>query len=281
MIKANQKNEGKMTTTHSTKTTISTEAITLAILLSPPAFAGDKANVTGYAAVGALMLPEYEGSDDSQVVPLIAGRENYDQYYIETNGLGLRANVSPYKGIEFGPVIKYTLGRDDGVKNAKVKRMREIDAALGAGAFVRVPFHGVMDKTDELAFELQAVTDVSDTSDGTTISFGPSYSYSATEKLRLGVSASATYATDNYNETYFGIDADNAARSGLAAYKAEGGFKDVGLMVNANYALNQSWGLTGLVGYKQLIGDAADSPIVDKEGSAGQMMVGAGVSYSF
>jgi outer membrane protein len=206
---------------------------------------------------------------------------NYQQFYIEANGLSLRANVSPLKFIEFGPVLSYTFGRDNEVENQKVKRMREIDAAISAGAFIRVPFFEVMDKTDELAFDLQATSDVSDTSDGSTFSFGPSYSFSPIENLRLGVSASATYATDDYNQTYFGVDADNAARSGLAVYKAEGGFKDVGLMLNANYALNESWGITGIAGYKQLIGDAADSPIVDKEGNAGQVVFGAGVSYSF
>src|SRR3546814_14450786 len=44
-------------------------------------------------------------------------------------------------------------------------------------------------------------------------------------------------------------------------------------------ALNQSlansltdhWGLTGLVGYKRLLGDAADSPLVEAPGSANQL----------
>lgn len=255
--------------------------LALTIILSPAAFAESGSGVTGYAAAGVIMTPEYEGSDDLQAAPLISARANYEQYYIETNGLGVRANVLPMKSIEFGPVLSYTMGRDDDVENERVKRMREIDAGASAGAFVRVPFHSVMDETDELAFEIQATTDVSSVSDGTVFTFGPSYSFSPSQDLRLGVSASAAYTTDDYNQTYFGVDADNAARSGLAAYKAEGGIKDVGLMVNANFALNEQWGITGIAGYKQLIGDAADSPVVDKEGNAGQVMVGAGISYSF
>jgi outer membrane protein len=266
---------------HARAPMVSTTVIALTSLLTPAVFAGGGSAVSGYAAVGVLMAPEYEGSDELQAAPLISARANYEQYYIETNGLGVRANVSPMKSVEFGPVLSYTMGRDNDVENERAKRMREIDAGVSTGAFVRVPFRGVMDKTDELALELQATSDVSDASDGTTISFGPSYSYSPTEKLRLGVSAMATYATDDYNQTYFGIDADNSARSGLAAYKAEGGMKDVGLLVNANYALNKRWGITSIAGYKELIGDAADSPIVDREGNAGQMMVGVGISYNF
>ncbi len=269
-----------MTTTNQAKAlTISFFALTM--LLSPPALAQDKANARGYVAAGLLMTPDYEGSDDLQAVPLIAARVNYQHYYLETKGLGLRANVSTEPSIEFGPVLSYTMARDNDVKNARVKLMREIDAGASAGAFVRVPFHGVMDKTDELAFEIEATTDISSVSDGTIFAFGPSYSFTPSQDFRLGVSASATYATDDYNQTYFGVDADNAARSGLTAYNAEGGIKDVGLMLNANYALNQSWGLTGIAAYKQIVGDAADSPIVDHEGSSGQIMVGAGISYSF
>ena len=146
---------------------------------------------------------------------------------------------------------------------------------------MKIPLHQVIDPTDELAFKVEVLSDVGDTHEGTQISFGPSYSYSPTEKIRLGVSAEATYASDGYNETYFGIDADNASRSGLSQYDAEGGMKDVSVGVNATYLWDENWSATAVAGYTQLIGDAADSPIVEDEGSAGQGMVGVGISYRF
>ncbi|MEM9442430.1 MAG: MipA/OmpV family protein [Pseudomonadota bacterium] len=41
------------------------------------------------------------------------------------------------------------------------------------------------------------------------------------------------------------------------------------------------WGLTGILSYKRLIDDAADSPIVDDVGNANQIFGGAALTYSF
>jgi outer membrane protein len=99
--------------------------------------------------------------------------------------------------------------------------------------------------------------------------------------VRLGFAASTTYASDRYNEKYFGIDPDNARRSGLRRHDAEGGIKDVGLSVTATYLFTERWAVTGLVGVTQLVGDAADSPIVEDEGSATQGLFAPGLVYNF
>ncbi len=51
----------------------------------------------------------------------------------------------------------------------------------------------------------------------------------------------------------------------------DGEFKDVGLHMIANYSFNSNWSLVGNLGYKRLVGDAEDSPIVDDAGSADQI----------
>lgn len=235
----------------------------------------------GHIVLGAGMAPDYEGSDDYEAVPLIAAKLEYDGYYLETQGLGLRANVSPFSGFEFGPAISYKSGRDDDVDNPRVAALREIDSTLEGGVFFKFNMGRLLGTSDQLAFNLDLMADAGDAHEGYTLKFGPAYSFAATDTLRLGVSLSATYASEDYNQTYFGIDADNAARSGLARYDAEAGIKDVGIGVNAMYSLNQNWGLTANAQYKQIVGDAADSPIVDQEGSAGQAFLGLGVLYRF
>jgi outer membrane protein len=99
--------------------------------------------------------------------------------------------------------------------------------------------------------------------------------------VRLGFNLSATYASGRYNATYFGIDANNAARSGFSTYDADGGIKDIGFSVNAAYQWDEHWGITGMIGVTQLVGDAADSPIVDDAGSATQGFAALGISYRF
>jgi len=43
----------------------------------------------------------------------------------------------------------------------------------------------------------------------------------------------------------------------------------------------EHWGVTGTIGVRQLVGDAADSPIVKDAGSATQGMAAAGIVYRF
>lgn len=237
--------------------------------------------VSGHVMFGAAFVPDYEGSQDYTAAPVAAAKVEYEGYYVETRGLGLRANLSPNRAFEIGPAISFNGGRDDDVDNARVARMREIDSTVEAGMFLKIPFGGLLSETDQLAFNFDFLADTGDSHEGYTIGFGPSYGFAVSERLRLGANLSATYASDDYTQTFFGVDADNASRSGLARYDAEGGIKDVGIGVNAMYSLTRSWGITGMARYTQLIGDAADSPLVDQEGSAGQAMVSLGVLYRF
>lgn len=259
---------------------------TALIALGTPNFASAQQpapsdTLNGFVGVGVLALPEYEGADDMQVVPLLAGRVNYNQYYVETQGLGLRANVSPYPNVEFGPAINFRFGRDDDVDNDTIASLSEVDDAFEAGAFVKLPFRGVLTEKDELSLNAEILTDVSDAHEGTLITFGPSYSYALQPRLRLTTSLSATYANDDYMEAYYSVNAADAGASGLLEFEAEGGMQDIGLTIIANYAINQKWGVMGLVGYKELLGDAKDSPVIDDEGESGQFMSGVGLSYRF
>ncbi|MGK7866368.1 MipA/OmpV family protein [Falsiroseomonas sp. E2-1-a20] len=192
----------------------------------------------------------------------------------------MRVNVSPWPSAEFGPVVALRRGRSD-ADNARVKRLDEVDDAVEAGAFLRLPFRGVLTARDEAAIELQVLQDASSAHDGTLFTFGGSYRFSPVARLGVGLVAVATYASDDYTETNFGIDARNAAASGLPAFSAGGGIKDVALSLTANYELTPNWGLVGVLGYRRLLGDAADSPIVRREGNENQFSFGLGISYGF
>jgi outer membrane scaffolding protein for murein synthesis (MipA/OmpV family) len=261
-----------------------TLALPFLLFMAGIALAQEKGGWSGHLILGGGVVPDYEGSEDYAPIPFGAARIGYDDYYLETRGLGARANLLPGGllpfGLEVGPVVNWRSGRDD-VDDDRVDDLRDIDGTLEMGAFAKISTDDVLRQDDELAFEVEFLSDVGGEHDGTTISFGPSYSFSPIEQLRLGVDLSATYASGNYNDTYFGVDAADAARSGLSQYDADGGLKDVGVSVNAMYQLSEHWGLTGMAKVTQLVGDAADSPIVEDEGSATQGLFVAGVMYRF
>lgn len=111
--------------------------------------------------------------------------------------------------------------------------------------------------------------------EGTTASFGVEYERDVSRRFSWSAGASVTYADDSYMNGYFGVTPTHSASSGYAQYSASAGFQRVDLNLTARYALTPHWFLYGEVGLGQLIGDAADSPIVrDKTQSTFALFLG-------
>ena len=238
-------------------------------------------DVHGYIAVGAATLPEYEGAGAQRVIPFVAGRAQWGQRYIAVEGVSARANLLASPAWEAGPLVSITFGRDDDIDSAAVARLPTLDDAVELGAFVAHSWADAIRDGDALRLEVRAVGDVSDVYGGWQSSVTAGYLTPVGERLRVGVDLSTTLVSDDYAETYFSIAAPSVVASGLPAYQAEGGLKDVGVSVSGTFAFNERWSLNGFAGYRRLLGDAADSPIVDREGSPDQFSAGLGVGYTF
>ena len=76
----------------------------------------------------------------------------------------------------------------------------------------------------------------------------------------------------------FTANAGQSAASGLQPYSAESGISSVRAGATAFYPLTRNWRLTGVLQYRELVGDAGDSPLVLQDG---QWFGGAFVGYRF
>ena len=227
---------------------------------------------------GAMVKPDYEGSDDYEIAPLPMFAVSYkDRVFLEGPKLG--ANVINMNGpasgdyLRVGPLLNYRMGRDQDDNDA-LRGLGDVDGAVEAGGFVEYGIRG-------FSVGITALQDVSDGHGGLTIAFEGGYRYRFDERWSVQTGVSATWADDSYTQSYFGIDAGQALRSGYRQYSPEAGFKDVGLSAAVNYALTENWSVTGRVGYARLLGDVADSPVVDQEGSANAYEAGVFVGYRF
>ena len=72
-----------------------------------------------------------------------------------------------------------------------------------------------------------------------------------------------------------------ARASGLRHFDAKGGVKDFGTSLTAVYALSPKWSLIGFGGYRRLVGDFKDSPVVRDAGRADQFSGGVGIGFRF
>lgn len=233
----------------------------------------------GYAANysiggGIGVAPDYEGSSDYEMVPLPAGSARFSNgMYIQLLGLNLRANVIPSNMWRLGPVYNYRAERDN-VENNRVDRMQAVSDANELGLF------GGFEWNNWFLF-LDILEDVGNAYDGWYATLKGGYNWVIDEAWMLSIGGHATYANDDYMETYFGVSAGDAARSGLNRYNADGGMKDYGIDLGLNWNFASSWDLRGIARINQLVGDADDgSPVVD-EGSETQFFGGVLVMFKF
>jgi outer membrane protein len=67
----------------------------------------------------------------------------------------------------------------------------------------------------------------------------------------------------------------------LRQYNANGGIRTVGAGTHVIKQWNPQWATHAFLEYDRLVGDAADSPLVQIRGNANQLTIGAGFAYSF
>jgi outer membrane protein len=240
-----------------------------------------QAEVKSYSVGAGLgVVPDYEGSDDYKAVPIPFAEAVWQSgRSVDLVGTKLKANLARSDwgfGRErwrFGPVAHYRFGRND-VDDNKVDRLQNVDAAFELGGFVGVGL-------DNWNFKVEALQDVADGHDGFLMTLRGGYRYPIDQSWVLSLGVFTTYADGSYMNSYFSIDRRDAARSGLKKFNADSGFKDVGFEVGAAYSLTENWSLRALGRYARLVGDAADSPVTDDQGSENQFLAGALIIYTF
>ena len=233
----------------------------------------------GTTAVGLGAVPEYEGADAYRIIPLANGRAYFDRRYVELDGLAVRGNILNSRRVEFGPVAHLTFGRRDKIDSAAVARLGRINDAYEIGAFVATTLP--VGKHGEVRFALEGVHDVAQVHNGWIGTASVGYAHRFGERFRLTGTASVSGASDDYARRYFTVTPQGSAASGLAAFNAKGGIKDVGVNLGAAYKVTDRWSIVGFAGYKRLVGDFAKSPVVGREGSANQFSGGLGVGFHF
>ena len=227
--------------------------------------------------LGVMQIPEFEGSKKSETFPLIAGIYHFDERFIVLEGTAIRANLVNSPNWRAGPVLNYRFGRDKDVKDLSVRALGPIKDAWETGAYAGyvMPVGAGM-----IAISGEVLSDASDVHKGWTGSTSVRYSRPITPAFGVEVIGTASYMDKKYAQTYFGITPSQSAASILPSYTAKSGAKDVGIDLVGSYKVTDTYSVTGFVGYRRLLSEAADSPIV-KRGDKDQVSLAIGISGTF
>lgn len=241
--------------------------------------------------VGAALVPTYEGSDNSRVVPVPAIRGNIDGYAFSTRGSKLVVDIvpndeGPVWDYQFGPVVSLNFNRVGDPGDARVDALGRKKIALEVGGMVGIGKTGVITSDyDKLSVSAVFVNDVTGIHNSFTLTPQIDYGTPLSRRAYVGLSASATYVGNGYANTYFGISPSQVAASGLPAFNPESGFKNWSLSALGAYSLTGDLlggvQLIGGVSYSRLLSDFANSPITRIAGDRNQWFYALGIAYTF
>jgi len=230
--------------------------------------------------LGGGVAPDYEGSENYELVPMwnIQAKNLYDpNTYVAVLGPKLNSNFLPDDNLRLGLSGQYVAKRDD-VENNKVDRLSSTDDGLMLGALLGYDLKLSGNRVWGVEFDPR--WDVSDEIGGLfTLRTHYIAPFGGAWRFRGGIET--TYASEDYMDEYFSINAADSAASGLSTYNADDGFKDVAVNASLTYQFAGNWSATGLVRYTRLVGDAADSPVTDDVGNENQVFSGLLINYSF
>jgi MipA family protein len=229
---------------------------------------------------GVGVAPDYEGSDDYELVPLWNLRVDnlYNpNTFVQVIGPRLRSNFLPDPHWRLGIDGQFIKKRDHVHDNA-VDDLKSVDPSVMLGVVGGYDFFD--DPQQDLALEIEARQDVAN-GNGFLGTMRGVYSTQLSSSWRLDTAIEGTWASSDYMDAYFSIDASDAARSGLDRYNADAGFKDVAVGGTLTYRIAEHWSISGLATYTRLVGDAADSPVVKDAGDENQFFGGTLVNYRF
>ncbi len=221
---------------------------------------------------GAVVEPRYEGSKHYILNPIPFVAIRYDNL-LSVGIDGIRWNVIHANGFHIGPLLSYSGGRVAG-DDELLRNLDDVQGSINAGAFATY-------RLGHFEFLAQAQQAVLHEHNGLFGKIGATYQepfplFGRKAVLELG--PQIEFANRQYENTWFGITPAESMRSGLREYSPGAGVKDVGVQSSLTLQYSQHILFRGVFNIKELVGDAADSPLTT---SKTQLFVGFGAGYRF
>ena len=263
---------------------------------TPPDAGGAQAATGGDSitvGVGAVYLPDYEGSNDYRVTaaPGAIGAIKGFNFTLAGNRLSVDLIPDrPGRGIDVqaGPigVVNFNRSSIKGIDDLRVKALGKRNTAIELGGYVGLGKTGVVTSDyDRLSVSVSYRHDVNGAHDSGIWQPSINYLTPLSRKAAVGLFASAEHVGRGYADAYYSVTPAQSGVSGLLPYQARGGWKNytVGALGTVSLTGDLLHGLK-LVGggtYARLLDGFSYSPVVRVAGRASQWLGVVGLAYTF
>ncbi|GGK32399.1 MipA/OmpV family protein [Salinarimonas ramus] len=249
----------------------------LVVCAATPSHAFDFLRGDWTVTVGArgVAAPVFEGSDEMRFrpLPIFSVRRAGTAATWKAPDDGLRLGLLEHDRLRVGIVGAFRGARDED-DSRDLRGLGDVDWAGEIGVFAEIWASDVLRLSAEVRRGFNG-------HEGILTDLGVDYVVRPEPTWTLSVGPRVRLASDDYMDTYFGVDAAQSARSGLPTYDPDAGLRSIGVLASAQVALTQSWTALGYARYDRLMGDVAEAPLVRFRGSRDQFGAGVGLSYSF
>lgn len=263
-----------------------------------------------FIGVGIQSVPRYEGADDNRTLPLPVLQVQWSNgIFVSGTSVGWHLSQSP--AMEFGPLLAVSPRRDRDGLSLGIGSVGEGSDNRAFITGVR-PGGGIVPGEGEVRTETEGNRLFHMDVVQRRVLFGGFFNYYLSPKLRLTnnlsygsgkerngmrlhtalqymmediaphhtvvASAGVSLVNRAHNETWFGITKDEASRSMLPHYRPGAGVQSVRAGLRWNWALSPSWMLTSGVQVDRLVGDAKNSPLVER---ATNVYISSALAYRF
>jgi outer membrane protein len=223
--------------------------------------------------LGAKLVPEFVGADDTKVAPLwdIDIARGTEHFGFEAPDYSFGIPVVSSGGFSFGPAANIASKRKESDVGAPVGRVK---TTIEAGGFASYQV------SDSLFLRGEVLKGLGG-HEGIVGQVGADQVWRDGDRYVFSIGPRVLFSDSRYQRAYFGVTPAAALASGLPAYRPGGGIHGIAAASTMSYQFNPTWGVFGFGRYERLVGDAAKSPIIRELGSRNQLSGGLGLSYTF
>ncbi|MBB3776351.1 outer membrane protein [Erythromicrobium ramosum] len=256
-------------------------SIGLILCIMPSVACAEDVNV----GFGFGVAPSYLGGSDYIIVPLPSVSVSSGPVIVRTNNLGLEAGIEITPTLTIGAIGRVDPGRNSlfNVRDAVVQKLRKVSPSVELGGFVefRLPLNGNNEPGATLFTRIAAEKGLEGGHGGLLIESSMGVFAPLGARTSFAASAFLNWQDQRYANSFFSVDAEDARASGLTAFAARSGVRDIGVSVLFDRQIGGSWSAGFVSSLGRLQSSASASPIVMQRGSATQLFGGFTISRRF
>jgi outer membrane protein len=199
--------------------------------------------------------PNFQGSDKYRIRPAPFVFAGYGRVFVGFGGVGVNIYRAP--GWGFGAIVSPSQGRKENV-DQRLAGLGDVDRTVNVGLYAAT-------FTRRFLTRAIAYTDAGGEGQGSFARLDVLARFRVDERTRFFFGPGLSWGSRQYSQTFFGVSAEQAARSQqqFPEFQAGAGVNNLRLTGGANYRFAPNWNLIGSLTASRLSGHSGASPIVE------------------